>query len=87
MPLLRIFAARNSHVKVPSLAIVSENLGEVSPMPALFPIFAIFAVFVFISTHAAVTPSKKKKPKEPSDLEKAAKEIAKALKGSESKDK
>lgn len=53
-------------------------------MPALFPFVAIVAVFLFISTHAAVTP-KKKKAKEPSDLEKAAKEIAKALDGSKAK--
>ena len=55
-------------------------------MPALLPIFAIFAVFVFISTHAAVTPPKKKKS-EPSDLEKAAKEIAKALNSPETRGK
>ena len=58
-------------------------LGDLKPMPALLPIVAIFAVFIFISTHAAVTPSTKKKIKEPSDLEKAAKEIAKALSNSD----
>jgi len=57
------------------------------PMPALFPIIFIFFVFAFISTHAAVTPPKKKKKKEPSDLEKAAKEIAKALNKAETKGK
>ncbi|MEM6450967.1 MAG: hypothetical protein AAF703_11690 [Cyanobacteria bacterium P01_D01_bin.105] len=48
-------------------------------MPALLPMFAIVAVFLFISTHAAVTSSKKDKTTEPSELEKAAKELAKAL--------
>ena len=49
-------------------------------MPALLPIFAIVAVFLFISTHSAVTASTKSKKPQPSDLEKAAKELAKALK-------
>ncbi|MFK8183629.1 MAG: hypothetical protein AB8B99_09655 [Phormidesmis sp.] len=56
-------------------------------MPALFPIIAIVAVFLFISTHSAVTPPKKKKAAEPSDLEKVAKEIAKALQKTETKGK
>lgn len=56
-------------------------------MPALFPILAIVAVFMFISTHAAVTPTKKKKSPEPSDLEKAAREITKALQEAKTKGK
>ena len=55
-------------------------------MPPVFPILFIFAVFLFVSTHAASSPPKKK-AKEPSDLEKAAKEIAKALDGSGAKGK
>ncbi|MEL6159787.1 MAG: hypothetical protein AAFQ40_11190 [Cyanobacteria bacterium J06623_5] len=45
-------------------------------MPALFPIIAIVAVFMFISTHAAVSPPKKKKGKSPSeDLAKAIEKV------------
>ena len=50
-------------------------------MPALFPIVAIVAVFVFISTHAAVSPSSKS-PEEKKPSDDLAKAIEKMIKAS-----